>query len=183
MRTFICSMLTMLLLFCMSQTQAGKLKAIEQDISDAVITTKITALFTKNKNLNPLKISVSTDNGLVTLKGFAGTHEAFVKALRIAVNTRGVKGVNVNDLHIKQVNTYFTDALITARVETAVLKAKVLDDETIPLAGINAQTINGIVTLMGTVNSARSAGFIIQRVSKVPGVKKIVTLLKILESS
>lgn len=153
------------------------LKTIEQDISDAVITAKITASFTRNTLLNPLKIKVSTENGIVTISGHVKNKKAFIEALRIASNTKGVKTVETENLDIKKVNTAFTDAYITAKVEAAILKAKVLDDESIPLVGINATTNNGVVKLTGTVKSDKSIAAILKRVSAVKGVKKIISRL------
>jgi hyperosmotically inducible protein len=167
----------------MNQSQASNLEEWEQGISDSVITTKIKAKFAESKNLNPLKISVETQDGIVTLSGYVKDKQAFVDALRIAKDTQGVKGVKDNDLYIKKVNMAVTDAFITARVETAVLKAKVLDDESIPLVGINAKTVNGEVTLTGTVQSAQSLAYIIKRVNAIRGVKKIITLLEVKDNS
>lgn len=179
MRQRIYWFISLMLMCFISQIQASNLKEIEQDISDSLITTKITARFTENTNINPLKISVSTTGGIVQLKGYVRDKQAFVDALRIAKTTPGVKSVRANNLYIKQVNTAFTDAFITAKVETAVLKAKVLDDESIPLVGINATTTNGVVTLSGHVSSAQAIASIIKRVNAIRGVKKIITLLEI----
>ncbi len=170
-------------LFFINSLYANNLKEIKQEISDSVITTKITAKFTENTNLNPLKISIDTEEGVVTLSGFVKDKQAFVDALRLAKNTTGVKTVQANELYIKKVNTAFTDAFITARVETAVLKAKVLDDEAIPLVGINAKTVNGVVTLSGQVHSGQAVAFIIKRVNAIRGVKKIITYLEVKDNS
>ncbi|KTD62543.1 BON domain-containing protein [Legionella spiritensis] len=156
-----------------------KLEDIEQTISDSVITTKITAKFTKNRDLNPLKISVSTEDGVVTLSGHVNNRKAFVDALRLSKNTKGVKAVEIEDLIIKPVNTSFTDAYITAKVEAAVLKAKVFDDESIPLVGINATTSNGTVTLSGQVKQNKSIVAIVKRVTAVRGVKKVISELQV----
>ncbi|WP_133130902.1 BON domain-containing protein [Legionella yabuuchiae] len=182
MRQFLSFVLASILVLVVSQVQAAELsniKQLEQEISDAVITTKITAQFTKSKNLNPLKLSVSTDNGVVTLSGHVKNKNAFVSALRIAKSTKGVNSVDTENLDIKRVNTAFADAYITAKVETAVLKAKVLDDESIPLVGINASTDNGVVTLTGTVKSDKSIAAILKRVSAIKGVKKIISNLRV----
>src|SRR5690606_22118150 len=96
--------------------------------------------------------------------------KAFVNALRLAKSTKGVKRVEADDLIIKDINTAFTDAYITAKVEAAVLKAKVLDDESIPLVGINASTSNGIVTLSGDLKTKKAIEAIIKRVYGVHGV-------------
>lgn len=174
-------MLTLALLI--NPLHANHLKKIEREISDSVITAKITAQFTESKNLNPFKVSVTTEKGTVKLSGYVGDKEAYVEALRIAKNTKGVKVFSANNLHIKKVNTAFTDAFITAQVETAVLKAKVLDDESIPLVGINATTTDGVVTLSGNVSSVQALDSIIKRVNAIKGVKKIITHLEIKESA
>lgn len=177
MRPFLNFLISSLLLLAVGHVHAqNNLKEI---ISDSVITTKITAKLTKNKDLNPLKISVSTKEGIVTLKGYVKNNQAFVDALKLAVHTKGVKAVEADDLIIKQVNTAFTDAYITAKVEAAVLKAKVFDDETIPLVGINASTTNGTVTLSGNVKQKKSIIAIIKRVKDIHGVKKIISKLQV----
>ena len=179
MRQGIYCLFTAVLVFFISQLHAADIKKIEQKISDSVITAKIMAKYTENKNLNPLKISASTSQGVVTLSGYVKDKQAFVDALRIAKTTKGVQSVHAAQLYIKKVNTAFTDAFITAKVETAVLRAKVLDDESIPLVGITVTTTNGVVTLSGKVKSARSIALIIKRVNAIHAVKKIITLLEI----
>ncbi|KTD17582.1 BON domain-containing protein [Legionella jordanis] len=180
MRAIVHYFATFLLILVVSGAHADKkLKDFEQEISDSVITTKITAKFTKNRNLNPLKIYVSTKDGVVSLRGHVNDRQAFVDALKLAVTTKGVKEVDTEELVIQQVNTAFTDAYLTARVETAILKAKVFDDESIPLVGINAKTNNGTVTLSGSLKQEKAVGAIIKRVSAIPGVKKIISRLQV----
>ena len=101
------------------------------------------------------------------------------KFKRLAKDTKGVKSVETDDLEIKRVNTALTDAYITAKIETAVLKAKVLDDESIPLVGINATTVNGVVTMTGEVKATKSIDAILKRANAVHGVKKIISNLRI----
>jgi len=163
-------------LACLGTAQANaSLKSIERGIGDSVITTTITAKFTKSRTLNPLKIYVSTNKGVVKLSGDVRSKQAFVEALRLAVNTRGVKQVDTDDLSIAKVNSGFTDAYITARVETAILKAKVFDDESIPLVGINAHTQNGEVTLNGQLPNEHALSAVLKRINKIGGVKKIIS--------
>lgn len=165
----------------MAQANAS-LKTIERGISDSVITTTITAKYTKSRVLNPLKIHVSTSQGVVKLSGDVRSKESFVEALRLAVNTRGVKQVDTDELEIAKVNSGFTDAYITARVETAVLKAKVFDDESIPLVGVNAHTNNGQVTLSGKLPNEKALSSILKRINKIGGVKKIISNIVIGEA-
>lgn len=166
---------------CISIASGADLKALEQEISDSVITTKITTKFAKDKHLNPLKIFVSTQKGIVTLRGHVKDKEAFISALRITKGVKGVRNVDADELEIKQVNTAFTDAYITTKVEAAVLKAKVLDDESIPLVGINATTTNGIVTLSGALKNTSSIPFLLKRTLAVKGVKQIISKLEVLK--
>jgi len=184
MRTYIHLILGILLIGSINPIYAeSNLTHIEQTISDSVITAKITAKFAKNPDLNPLKISVSTKDGIVTLKGNVKDKQAYVDALTLAKKTKGVTTVESDDLMIRQVNTSFTDAYITARVEAAILKAKVFDDESIPLVGINATTNNGVVTLTGNLKQEKSVSAIIKRVSNIHGVKKIISHLQIRKDS
>lgn len=180
MRPFIqCSLALMCFVF-LFPGNASSLKEIEQNLSDTIITTKITTQFTKNARLNPLKISISTQQGTVTLAGYVKDREAFVTALRLAKSTKGVLAVNATNLDIKRVNTAFTDAYITTKVEAAILEAKVFDDESIPLVGINATTVNGMVTLTGEVKQNKSITAILKRANAVRGVKKIISNLHVI---
>ena len=167
------------LMFSMTSLHATDVKTLEHELSDSMITTKITSKITENKNLNPLKITVSTDHGIVMLSGNVKNREAFVEALRLVKPTQGVQSIDTDNLNINDVNTSITDAYITAKVEAAVLKAKVLDDESIPLVGINASTINGVVTLSGAVKNNRSIAPLIKRILAVHGVEQVVSHLHI----
>jgi hyperosmotically inducible protein len=177
MRAFFRLLYATTLLIVIQQAHAANLNELKQDLSDSVITTKITTKFTKDKSLNPLKILVSTDNGMVKLHGYVKDKQAFVDALRLAVDTKGVTSVDTEELEIKHVNTAFTDAYITAKIEASVLEAKVLDDESIPLVGINASTVNGVVTLSGEVKTNKAIVAILKRANAVRGVKKIISNL------
>lgn len=170
---------TLLLLFSATQVFSTDLKALEQNLSDSLISTKITARFAENKLLNPLKIHVSTELGVVTLSGHVDSKAAYIQALRIAKDVSGVKDIDSEDLIIKKVNTALADALITAKIETSILKAKVFDDESIPLVGINASTNNGTVTLDGFLDSETAISAVIKRASAVRGVKKIISHLEV----
>lgn len=161
----------------------SEVKEIGHELNDALITGKITAKYTTNRSLNPLKLSVSTNNGVVTLQGFVEDKKALADALRLAKNTNGVNSIICDKLQIKVVNTAFTDAYITTKVEAAILKAKILDDESIPLVEVSAATNNGVVTLSGHLKNSTSISPIIKRVSKIKGVKEIISHLKIRKES
>lgn len=173
------SCVLLLLIILSSLIYATDMQPLEQKWSDTLITTKIKTQFTKNSQLNPLKISVKTKNGVVYLKGHAKNNEAFVTALQIVANTQNVRAVDTSQFDIKAVNSSFVDAYITAKVEAAILEAKVFDDESIPLVGINATTNNGIVTLSGTVKNQHAIAAILRRTHYVRGVKKIKSYMTV----
>lgn len=172
-------LLTLLWVCFMPPVYATDMDHLEQTWSDTVITTKIKAEFTKNPHLNPLKISVKTHDGAVTLRGHAKNNTAFVTALRIVAHTEGVRAINTSHFDIKAVNSSLKDAYITTKIEAAILEAKVFEDDTIPIVGINASTANGVVTLAGTVKSKQSIDVILKRVHHIHGVAKIISHLKI----
>lgn len=167
------------LLFFISTAQASNLKSKGQESIDSAITAKITTQLAEKENLTPSKISIFTQKGIVKLSGEVKDKQTFVDAFWIARSTRGVRMVDIDDLEIKHVNTTLSDAYITAKVETAVLKAKILDDESIPLVGINATTSNGIVTLSGEVKRNKSISAILKRANAIHGVKKIISSLHV----
>lgn len=168
-----------LLLYALSALHAASFKELEKDLSDSVITAKITAKFTGNTQVNPFKIMVNTKNGIVTLSGTVPDADAYFTALKLVRETRGVKYVDTEDLEIKDVNSVFVDAYITTKVQTAILRAKLFDDDSIPLVGINTSTSNGIVTLTGEVKSQKALMALLERVSHVRGVKQVISHITI----
>lgn len=179
MKRFFILIKCLLLSFCLTLPAAANFTETKQKINDYFITSIIKGKITKNKNLNPLNISVTTDNGIVHLTGRVNDKQSFVDTLRIATSTKGVKGIDASDLEIKQVNSAFTDAYITTKIEAAILEAKVVTDDTIPLVGINASTDNGVVTISGTVQSSKSIVTILNRIKNIKGVKKVISNLEI----
>ncbi|MCR9192037.1 MAG: BON domain-containing protein [Gammaproteobacteria bacterium] len=173
MRIILRSFLMLSLFLSASLSHGHALQDLKKTWSDIMITTKIKTKFTKDRQINPLKFSVSTQSGVVTLTGNAKNRATFVKALRLVANTKGVRSVDTTAFDIKSVNSSFKDAYITAKVEAAILESKVFDDESIPLVGINASTTNGIVSLTGTVKHQRSIAMMLKRAHHVHGVRKI----------
>lgn len=171
--------LSMILAFSICPAQATGIKNKNRLPNDATITARITAQFAEKPTLTPSKVSILTQKGVVKLSGEVKDKQTLIEAFWLARTTRGVKRVDIDDLEIKHVNTTLSDAYITAKIETAVLKAKILDDESIPLVGINATTANGIVTLTGEVKKDKSITAILKRANAVRGVKKIISSLHV----
>lgn len=68
--------------------------SIKENVSDAVITTKIKAEYAKDRDVSAMKIRVDTDDkGIVTLSGNATSRAEADKAVKIARDTNGVSSV------------------------------------------------------------------------------------------
>ena len=75
--------------------------SIKENVSDAIITTKIKAEFAKDKQVSAMSVKVDTDDkGVVTLSGTAKSTAEADQAARIARDTKGVTSVK-NDIVIQ----------------------------------------------------------------------------------
>ena len=74
--------------------------AIANAAANGKITAAIKAQYAVDSELSALKISVDTTDGLVTLSGSVATFEEIGKAIRIALETDGVRQV-VSTLQVK----------------------------------------------------------------------------------
>lgn len=68
----------------------------EKFIDDAAITTKIKAKYATDDYISTFDISVTTEDGVVTLEGDVESEEALDQAVEIARNTAGVNDVIAN---------------------------------------------------------------------------------------
>jgi osmotically-inducible protein OsmY len=79
-----------------------KVEPAEGDTSEAIadtwITTKVKSTFMYSSNVENDDISVSTEDGNVTLTGVVGSGAERELATELAMNVRGVKSVNAEDL-------------------------------------------------------------------------------------
>jgi len=79
-----------------------KVEPAEGDTSEAIadtwITTKVKSTFMYSSNVENDDISVSTEDGNVTLTGMVGSGAERELATELAMNVRGVKSVNAEDL-------------------------------------------------------------------------------------
>ena len=75
--------------------------SIKENVSDAIITTKIKAEFAKDKQVSAMSVKVDTDDkGVVTLSGTAKSTAEADQAARIARDTKGVTSVK-NDIVVQ----------------------------------------------------------------------------------
>ena len=75
-------------------------KGSDQPVSDSVITTKVKALYAKDKDVSFRTVEVKTVNGVVHLSGTAKTKQEADKAESIARDCEGVKSVK-NEIRVQ----------------------------------------------------------------------------------
>jgi hyperosmotically inducible protein len=74
------------------QLEVGS-QGVEEAVTDTAITTKLRAQFLADETLRRANISVSTNNGVVSLKGVVPSRAVRAKAIEIAAHSRGVTRV------------------------------------------------------------------------------------------
>lgn len=150
-------------------------RSVGTQIDDAVITTKVKAKLIEDPVTKARKIDVDTVNGVVTLTGLVDTEAEIKRALEIASSVAGVKKV-VNNLRVgkRSIGNYITDKEITAKI-----KAKFIGDPEIKAFSIDVDTLNGVVTLTGIVDTERQKERAMSLAKSVEGVKQVVVNIQV----
>jgi hyperosmotically inducible protein len=161
----------------------------DQPVDDTVITTKVKALYVKDKEVSALNIEVKTVNGEVYLTGTAKSRQEADKAASIARGVTGVTSVK-NDIQVVSSSTAsardnMSDKDRTAAksgrsahpiddtVITTKVKAQFIKDKGTRNAQIDVKTVNGVVELSGTANSRTQVSKAVSIARKVKGVKSV----------
>ncbi|MCC6144519.1 MAG: BON domain-containing protein [Candidatus Hydrogenedentes bacterium] len=147
-------------------------------VEDAAITSRISTMFALNEQLSAMSIDTSTDHGVVTLQGAVADEVQKQLATDLASTVIGVVEVR-NELIIvpsaysekeqrnwrQKVNDATTSAAVRGRLfyhrEYKGLK-------------IGVETINGVVTLHGVVDSDEQKQKIVALTSETKGVDRVV---------
>lgn len=75
-------------------------QTVPDKAADAWITTKVKSEFGTTKGVKATDISVSTNDGMVTLTGTVATAKEKAKAKRVAMHVKGVKSVDDSGLTV-----------------------------------------------------------------------------------
>jgi len=147
---------------------------------NASITAKVKTALLADKITPGMKIDVDTNSGVVTLSGQVDNQTQKDRAAAIAAKTKGVTQV-INHLTIKpnipgkrKAGTVLNDAAITAKVKSGLLA-----DKTAPGMKINVDTVKGIVTLSGEVDTAAQKQSSEAVAKKVKGVQGVINHLTV----
>ncbi len=171
-------------------------KAQATNLSDAVITTNVTAALESDPALDDSHIRTqSVNKGVVLLGGKAESLSAHLRAVRIAAGVNGVRRVasevespdTLADREIRReesapastesgrsAGSTFSDMWITTAA-----KMRLLADGDTPALEINVDTENGVVTLFGIVPTPESKQAAEADVKKVSGVIRVDNALQV----
>lgn len=153
-----------------------------QRMDDAAITTKVKAKLMADDRVKASDINVDTMNGVVTLHGNVKSETAKSAAEDIASQVSGVARVD-NQLTTgaagstaqqkggaKKAERIASDSWITTKV-----KSSLLADHTTKGLNIGVKTMNGTVSLSGTVGSQQEFDRAVQVAKNIKGVKNVNT--------
>ena len=80
--------------------QSSDNQTVPDKAADAWITTKVKSEFGTTKDVSATDISVSTNDGVVTLRGMVATQAEKARAERLAQSVKGVKSVDSSGLTV-----------------------------------------------------------------------------------
>ena len=187
------------LLFSTASYAQGK---SDQPVSDSVITTKVKALYAKDKDVSFRTVELKTVNGVVHLGGTAKSKAEADKAASLARDVEGVKSVN-NEIQVaaapstapaaekpakdrpadRPATAKRSDQPIDDSVITTKVKAKLVKDKQVHARDIEVKTVNGVVELSGTARSKREASKAASIARNVKGVKSVKNDIQVAAAS
>ncbi|HEV2613219.1 MAG TPA: BON domain-containing protein [Gammaproteobacteria bacterium] len=143
-------------------------------VSDSVITGKIKSSLAMNEVTHALNIGVETNNGVVTLKGTAGSTTEASKAIEISESTVGVNNVNASQLLVSSSTQPLTDTYITAKIKGVFLKNNLATG-----IDVKVETQDGVALLSGVVHTAAQREKLIALAKSVDGVSSVKSTLSL----
>jgi hyperosmotically inducible periplasmic protein len=155
--------------------------ALAADRPDSWVTAKTKLTLMTTEGIDTSDLNVDTVNGVVTLHGKVASDAAKQKAETVAQGIDGVKSVK-NLLQVvpkpQRDAVSDNDDAIMDRVKKAFDA-----DDTIQHSGISIASVNkGVVLLSGTAKSVEAHLRAVEAVSKVPGVRRVASEVRVDES-
>jgi hyperosmotically inducible periplasmic protein len=141
-------------------------------VSDTATTAKVKERLADDSRLGDARISVTTNNGNVTLTGTAPSADASDAAEQLAEGVRGVKSVD-NQIaapsKVREAGIKVTDDWITTRIKTELFTQRTIQGD----SNISVSTSHGVVRLTGTAVSKEAYDQAKSVAENVKGVVKV----------
>ncbi len=158
--------------------------SLSEAVGDAWITTKVKAELATASNVPSLDISVTTVDGLVTLVGVLPSHLTVDRAIALTRGVEGVRDVDAAGLKVgnaadvgktgtvgeksSSMGQAVDDTWITTKV-----KADLATTDGVPSGDITVKTVDGTVSLVGTVPSDIAKQKAIATARAIKGVTRV----------
>ena len=156
-------------------------QTLGEQVDDAWITTRVETKLAADPEVNPFRIDVDTDAGVVTLRGEVKKDVARNEAGKHAANTKGVR--EVRNLIEVSPDEKAGDNLLTDTAITAKIKAKLAADPQLNPFNIDVDTRDGEVTLSGRVGSDDRRREAVDLATRTKGVVRVIDELKVAKTS
>lgn len=154
---------------------------------DSQITSKVKTRLFNDKTINGFRISVTTTDGIVELKGKVAMTDEAMLAEKLARGVYRVKGVK-NSLiiepplsgksELKTKRTLFEKTIVDPSI-TAQVKTALVANQNINGLKVSVTTRNGVVFLEGTVPTDRQKNLAENIAKGTAGVKAVKNFLKV----
>lgn len=153
--------------------------ALADAANDASITSDVQSKLAVDTSLKGTAITVSTEDGVVSLSGNVNSDTQASTATQIAGSVSGTKDVDDSKLMVNGSAHPVSDAMITAKVKGMFIQQKLFGDQDIAAMSINIETNNGVVSLSGTADSQTEIDNAITIAKSVNGVKDVQSTVTI----
>lgn len=156
-------------------------RSMGEIVDDGVIRTQILHKFFQ-QDMNDMFANVEVDvtEGRVLLTGEVDHEETMVEAVRMTWEIRGVREV-INEIHPTDSHYTFAQRSSDAWITTQA-KSKLLAEKYVRSVNYSVETVNGVIYLMGIAQSEEELKRATNVVSRVRGVKRVASYVRLKES-
>lgn len=176
-RTLTLSVLSVLAVLVVALTACATNRPASEQISDATITSKVTAKLSADPQINPFNIDVDTLDRVVTLRGEVEKSVARSEAEKLAKTVNGVHRV-INRIQVVSPAEEDDERISDARI-LAEVKAKITADGDLNPLNIDVDVDDAVVTLSGIVASSARRAKAESLARSVSGVRHVHNELKV----
>jgi len=164
---------TLALVFLTVSCASNKPLGVQFD--DAAITAAVKTKLAADPEINPFRINVDVESGVVRLSGLVEKDTTRFEAEKLARGTDGVKDV-INNVTVgeKTLGSRWEDTTIATKV-----KSKLTADPEINPFNITVEVQQGVVTLFGRVKSANHRDEAEKLATNTEGVIRVQNLLEL----
>lgn len=155
-------------------------RGIGTSVKDAEIKTRINALWFKHDPDMHALLNITVREGHVLITGNVDSSRRHIDAIRLAWQVNGVKEVvdEIKEKEDETIGSFAKDTWISTQ-----LKSKMLFNGDIKSINYTVRTVEGTIYLMGIAGSQHELDELTRVASNIPGVVKVVTLVRIKDNS